>query len=492
MMEKIEITRKSVEGMSRQKLEDTVFSMYNDCISFKKRIAELEAIVAEIGELRKLANAERYSPSTEAIQYLFPELEAIIQYGRSEVTEKGSGNDAAHEPSRRKARRPNLTLPANAEVCIIDDSKDAPKTRMVDGCEYVRGEDAVVLKLGFIPSKRRVVKHIYPTWVPAFEPEAGDRRKIVGFANDAVDKLAVDESMLADILVSKFDDHIPLYRYEEISRRNGLPLTRQTMSNWLLAYYGQLSSFARFFSDRLFDMKAINQDETPVEVLDVRSPSGKVSSSSFAVIRIGSTFDEESRSYRRIACLSYSSGRSREKLFGGYDGYRGALMTDGLKSYYGTMRIDQQKHASCWVHAVRRLKKYLSLNRGDATVSEILVKHAELYRQEETLRKKLEGGLVTRQEFIDERMKVCRPIVDQIFSIVDTNYPDGHNFSSDTLKAGISYLKSYREHLYNYLYTVELTPDNNIAERVAKAYATGRNYVLNGLMSCRKAHLVAA
>lgn len=131
MMEKIEITRKSVEGMSRQKLEDTVFSMYNDCISFKKRIAELEAIVAEIGELRKLANSERYSPSTEAIQYIFPELEAIIQYGRSEVPEKGTANDSAHEPARRKPRRPNLTLPANAEVCIIDDSKDAPRTRMV-------------------------------------------------------------------------------------------------------------------------------------------------------------------------------------------------------------------------------------------------------------------------------------------------------------------------------------------------------------------------
>ena len=75
---KIIIARDTVSKLDRTQLENVLFTVYNDNLAFKKRIMELEAMVAELKEFKKLANAEKYTPSSEAIQGLFPEFEAII------------------------------------------------------------------------------------------------------------------------------------------------------------------------------------------------------------------------------------------------------------------------------------------------------------------------------------------------------------------------------------------------------------------------------
>ena len=304
--DKITIDRNTVKELDRTQLENVLFAVYNDNVAFKKRIAELEAMVAELNEFKKLANAEKYTPSSEAIQGLFPELEVIIKYAGPVAEEPESSEDGkvSGDKKSRKPRRPNLVLPANAEVAIIDNTKGVPQTKTEKGIDYRRGEDEVILKLGYTPAKRKVVKLISPTWIPVGMPEDGEPNKIVGFKNERIDALACDASIVANIVVSKFDDHTPLYRYSEICNREGVNLSRQTISNWLQAYYGELADFDNFFSDQVFRMAAINQDETKVEVLDVRSASGKISSNSFVIIRVGTTFDRDKLQYRKVVNMT--------------------------------------------------------------------------------------------------------------------------------------------------------------------------------------------
>src|SRR5574344_1660309 len=274
--DRITIDKDTVKGLDRSQLENVLFTVYNDNLAFKRRIQELEAMVAELKEFKNLANAEKYTPSSEAIQGLFPELEVMVSYSDPVEEDKpADGGDAKVEKKPRKARRPNLALPADAEVCIVDKTIGVPDTKTIDGVEYRRGEDEVTLKLGYTPSKRKVVKLITPTWIPVGQPEDGEVEKIVDFGNRKIDALACDASTVANIIVSKFDDHIPLYRYSEICAREGINLSRQTISNWLQTYYGELADFGNYFSDQVFRMNAINQDETRVQVLDVRSETGK-------------------------------------------------------------------------------------------------------------------------------------------------------------------------------------------------------------------------
>ena len=472
---KITINRNSVKELNRTQLENVLFAVYNDNIALKKKIDEMDAIIAELKEFKNLANAEKYTPSSEAIQGLFPVLVVMIQYSDPVEEEKpADGGDAKVEKKPRKARRPNLVLPADAEVCIVDKTIGVPDTKTIDGVEYRRGEDEVTLKLGYTPSKRKVVKLITPTWIPVGQPEDGEVEKIVGFENDKIDALACDASTVANIVVSKFDDHIPLYRYSEICSREGVNLSRQTISNWLQTYYGELADFDNYFSEQVFKMNAINQDETKVQVLDVQSASGKISSNSFVIIRVGTTFDEKKRQYRRVVSMGYSNGRSRDKLFDGFErlSFHGPLLTDGLNGYLDEKRFPQSKHAVCWVHAVRHFKKYAKLNPTDGIVMKLLVEHGQLYKIEASCRAKLDSGEISSKEFLAERKRLAEPVIDGIFKLIKDNYPI--YVKNDELGKGIAYLNDYKDNLYVYLDHLELTPDNNICERSAKSFAVGR------------------
>ena len=159
---KITIDRNSVKELNRTQLENVLFAVYNDNIALKKKIDEMDAIIAELKEFRNLANAEKYTPSSEALQGLFPELEVMIQYSYPvEEENPADGGDAKVEKKPRKPKKPNLVLPADAEVSIVDKTIGIPDTKTMDGVEYKRGKDEVTLKLGYTPAKRKVTPHVY-------------------------------------------------------------------------------------------------------------------------------------------------------------------------------------------------------------------------------------------------------------------------------------------------------------------------------------------
>ena len=155
---KITINNETVKGLTRTQLENVLFAVYNDNIAFKKKIDELEAKLAELQEFKRLANAEKYTPSSEAIQGLFPELEAIISYSEETPAEQPEAGEEEKRP--RKPRKPNLVLPADVDVAVDDRTKGVPDSRIVDGIEYRRGEDQVIFKLAYTPCRRKVIKQI--------------------------------------------------------------------------------------------------------------------------------------------------------------------------------------------------------------------------------------------------------------------------------------------------------------------------------------------
>lgn len=87
------ITREGLEKMDRTQLLDVIFTLYNDNVAMSNKNKELEKLVAELQELKRLANDSKYSPSTESMQYLFPELEAIIMYGNDTIDDKPASEE---------------------------------------------------------------------------------------------------------------------------------------------------------------------------------------------------------------------------------------------------------------------------------------------------------------------------------------------------------------------------------------------------------------
>ena len=170
--------------------------------------------------------------------------------------------------------------------------------------------------------------HIYAQ----YKAECEEEKNIVLFENRETQALACSPSFAANIALSKYDDHLPLYRQSEILERNGIKLGRQTMAKWLIAWYCELTGLEKFFTKQMYKMPFLNMDETPLKVLDFRTDSGKISNTLYMFIRQGSLFDDKTKKVRKLVSCSNIQSRSNETLIDDYslNNCTSYVMTDGL------------------------------------------------------------------------------------------------------------------------------------------------------------------
>lgn len=423
-----------------------------------KRISDLENRVQVLEEMQRLARIEKYKPKCEQIETLFDELEVIDTF-----SEEGNETLVKEHVRKKKSTRQCAQVPAGTPVYTNDHTKDAPSFIIRDNVRYNRIEDKVIDKIAIEPVRLKVERNIYPQ----YKPECEGFKNIVLFSNPQTDALAASASFEAYQAVSKFDDHLPFYRQSEMLQRHGIRLGRQTMAKWLIAWYSDLIHLERYFTKTMFGMKFLNMDETPLQVLDFRTENGSISRSSFMFIRQGSTYNEADRKVRRLIACSYIQDRKIGTLTDDYVANRStaAVMTDGLASYN---RLD--KHCNCWVHAIRSFKRILK-DREENNCKHLVVLFDKLYEIEDRYRKKLLDGELDASSFLAGRKDESLKVMNEIFTFANSirfKYPEG------AMKKAITYLLERQDTLPNYLDVVEATPDNNAAERVAKAFATGR------------------
>ena len=170
---------------------------------------------------------------------------------------------AAH--TRQQKRLNACTAPANTPIVDVYHDKDAPATIVKDGIIYDRIEDKIIYKLAIIPRRYAVEREHRPQY-RARDVEAP--KLIIGLGGAA--NIGGSPSLVANTIVSKFDDHLPLYRQEEIFRREGIFLSRQKLASWVITYYDHLLPFAAFFKRQLYESNLISKDETKIQVLDVK------------------------------------------------------------------------------------------------------------------------------------------------------------------------------------------------------------------------------
>lgn len=166
-------------------------------------------MIATQKELIRLANAEPYIPQSEMLPNLFCEAEIVAIYNESlkallsSSKEKEEGkSETETEKKVRKPRVSQLTVPADTPVEIKDHTKGVPETYEEDDIEYKRGADKVIYKLAITKPKKIVEKHIYTTWNAVVEVEGKEKKRIIKFDNEIVDKLSCSPSLVASILLA--------------------------------------------------------------------------------------------------------------------------------------------------------------------------------------------------------------------------------------------------------------------------------------------------
>ena len=156
--------------------------------------------------------------------------------------------------------------------------------------DFAASSEKVVDRIGYQPARRYIERHHYPqSQCNACEAELADGEKniIVADYHAQVDGLMAAPSMVAQSAVQKFADGLPLYRQSGIYKREGLEISRQTLSNWLLRYWQLLTPLSKRLREHIVQAHLINQDETPIKVLN---PSPLASSrNNFMVVQVGTS-----------------------------------------------------------------------------------------------------------------------------------------------------------------------------------------------------------
>ena len=452
---------------------------YNEALEFlraenkalKERIAELEQQVGLLTEAIRLARQKRFGASSEhsseeameQLSLLFNEAEVYADQTAKE--DDSSVAVAAHK--RHKKHEYTLDeLPENVPVEVVEHR--LPEEALVcPNCGDTMTEigKEVRRRLKLVPAKAVVVEDWYYTYACRNCEKENTETPVVKAArepNFIPGSFATPEAA-AHLMVQKFVMGSPLYRQEQELKRQGISLSRQTMSNWLLwsaehllkPVYDQLH-------EELLKREVLHADETTLQVL--HEPGKTAQSNSYMWL-----YRTSGDTGRPIVLFDYQPGRGacHPKTF--LSGFKGYLHTDGYGVYH---KLPEITVVGCWAHARRKFDEAMkSLPKGKArnsSAAQGLAYCNLLFKIEEGL-----AGLSPKERH-DQRLKQAKPVLDALSAWANTRTAA----PKSALGKALSYLKDQWPYLLNYLKDGRLELSNNRAERSIKPFVIDRKNFL--------------
>ena len=421
-------------------------------ITFKQ--ATIDKITHEMAVLKRLKfaarseafNAEQKSLLEETTDADLAALQAELDKVRTDDRSKG---ERGQQPKREK-------LPANLPRREVH--HEPGNTTCSCGCALERIGEDVAEKLDYAPGVFTVERHVRGKWVCA-KCETLVQAPV---APHIIDKGIPTAGLLAQVLVAKFLDHLPLYRRERIFERAGLGITRSTLAQWVGECGAQLQPLVDALTAELLNHEVLHADETPVAML--KPGHGKTHRAylwSYCTTRFNETkavvFDfAESR-----------AGLHAREFFGlpSEDGWRGKLICDDYSGYKQLLTMGVTE-AGCLAHARRKFFD-LWANHKSTVGEEALKYFVQLYEVEREVQN------LDPDERRRIRQSKARPVADALnkwLTLQRLKVPDG----SATAKA-IDYSLNRWAALTRYLDDGDLPADNSWVENQIRPIAIGRN-----------------
>ena len=263
-------------------------------------------------------------------------------------------------------------------------------------------------------------------------------------------------SVVTDVIVKKYADALPLYRQEQMWKRLGVDLRRNTMASWVvLTAETYLKPFSDALLTELLRQAVIHADET---VLQVNKEPGRNATDESRIWAYASS-RQAKRQIRYFRYEESRKGACAEKVLGCYTG---VVVTDG---YSGYNLLSKATRAGCWAHARRKWVE--AMPTGTTRKNSLAAKGLEYCSRLFEVEQKLEGlSEDTRQKL---RQLLSKPIVDEYYAWLDTIFkPVGK------LKKAITYSLNQREYLCAFLDHGEIEISNNQVENTIRPIVVGR------------------
>ncbi len=329
------------------------------------------------------------------------------------------------------------------------------------------GEDVAEV-LEYVPSHFKVIRHVRPKrscpkCQKIVQAEAPSRPIARGIAGPG---------LLAHVLVSKYCDHLPLYRQSQIYAREGIDLDRSTLADWVGAASNLLEPLIAAISRHVLQADKVHADDTPVPVLCPGRGTTRQG-------RLWTYVRDDRPAGLEIppaVWFAYSPDRKGEHPRRHLHNFTGILQADGYAGFdklYNEIDPDHPiKEAACWAH-VRRKFYDIQVATDSPVASEALARIGELYGIEMEIRGQ---PAVARQQVRQAR---AGPKLADLHQWLIATVRQLSKKSD--LAGAIHYALARWKALTRYRDDGRIEIDNNAAERALRAVALGRkNYLFAG------------
>lgn len=422
----------------------------------REQALEIERLKAQLIKLKRL----QFGRSSEKLDRAIDQLELLLDDLREGEAQRLVEQAALPAEEKQKPVRRALPRSLPREEIVHQAACTCPKC----GGELRRlGEDVTEL-LEYVPASFKVVRHVRPKF---------SCRRCEAITHAAMPFLPIERGrpgpgLIAHVLVSKYADHLPLYRQSGMYERLGIDLGRSTLADWVGRSSALLAPLVDALRKDVMASDVLHGDDTPVPVLAPgagKTKTGRL----WTYVRDGRPHGD---ARAPAAAYFYSPDRKGEHPAMHLKNFKGTLHADGYAGFNAIFEKGAVTEAACWAHVRRKFfDEYESKNAPIA--KEALDRIGALYGAEAGARGKPPDE---RKRLREQKSK---PLLDELKDwLAATNT----KLSQKTdLAAAIRYTLARWKALTRFVENGRLEIDNNAAERSIRPLALGRkNYLFAG------------
>ena len=388
----------------------------------------------------EVLNAHQRSLLDDLVEEDLAGIEAELE----QLSPASSTSQAKQQPKRQ-------ALPPELPRTIIRHEPDS--TECACGCAMKRIGEDVSEKLDYIPGTFTVEQHIRGKWV------CDDCETLIQAPVPAqvIDKGIPAAGLLAQVLVAKYGDHLPLYRQEKIFARAGVEIARSTLADWVGRCGVALQPLVDNLREALHQQAVLHADETPVAML---MPGKKTTHRAYVWAYTSTPF-----ATLNTVVYDFAPNRSGEHARNFLNGWQGQLVCDDFAGYKASFK-EGIIEIGCMAHARRKFYDLHVANQSQLAkyALEQIGKLYDIERQAKDL---------NNEDRLRLRQSKAKPILDlwhQWLLSQRQKVPDG-----SAIAKAIDYSLKRWDALIRYCEDGAVPIDNNRVENQIRPWALGRS-----------------
>lgn len=449
----------SLENLNEQQLRALAQSLMDELTSKNQTLSRqqltIDKLTHELAILRRLRFG-RISEQLDAAQGQLFEEDALSD---AAAIEAELARIAQPKPVVPRGKPHRLPLPAHLPRTEIRHEPD--NTQCACGCQLQRIGEDISEKLDYTPGTFTVERHVRGRWVC---------RQCEQFTQAPMPAYVIDQGMptpglLAQVLVAKYADHLPLYRQQGIYAREGVQIPGSTLSEWVGQCGVQLQPLVDALKASLLGRDILHADETGLQMLDHRQKKVKAHRS---YLWVYATPGDDGL---KAVVYDFTDSRAGEHCRRFLGSWQGQLVCDDYSGYKACF-AQGITELGCLAHARRKFFDVFTSNQS-RTAEQALTVFRTLYRIE---RKGQRLAPADRQRLRERR---ARPVLDQFHAWLVAQRSQTHDGLA--IAKAIDYSLNRWAALTRYLDDGRAPIDNNHAENLMRPIALGRkNWLLAG------------